>query len=53
METAYQAKRRIGHDVEARLAKLVAGETDEVINPRKLPTTIDQEIKTEIEKIEI
>ena len=52
-ETAYQTQRRIGHDVESRLAKLLEEKTDEVINPKELPVIIDQEIKTEIAKIEI
>ena len=50
-ETAYQAQRRIGHDVEARLAELIIEKSGEIINPRDLPTVIDQEIKNKIESM--
>ncbi|MBI4778926.1 hypothetical protein HY797_00545 [Candidatus Falkowbacteria bacterium] len=48
-ETAYQAQRRIGHDVEERLARLIKEKTGETINPKELPTVVDQEIKSKIE----
>lgn len=50
-ETAYQAQRRIGHDVEERLARLIEEKTGETINSKDLPVMVDQEIKRKIELI--
>lgn len=52
-ETAYQAQRRIGHDTEEKLARLIEEKIGDRPNPKDLPVIIDQQIKDEIAKIEI
>lgn len=47
-ETAYQAQRRVGHMVEARIAQLIHESTGQVIDPLDLPELIDHEIRSRI-----
>ncbi|HSX32126.1 MAG TPA: hypothetical protein VLF43_02600 [Candidatus Saccharimonadales bacterium] len=47
-ETAYQAQRRSGHQVEDRLATLITANTGVELNPLDLPVIIDNQIKQEI-----
>lgn len=48
-ETTFQAQRRIGHEVENRLAAIINQKREELINPKDLPELIDQDIRAKIE----
>lgn len=47
-ETSYQAQRRIGHEVEQRLANLISKNVGKSVNAVALPIFIDGEIKSKI-----
>lgn len=49
-ETGYQVQRRLGHAVEARLAKALAEKSGQKIDPLDLPEIIDEQIKKRIEE---